>query len=57
LSHEVVRYLISWGADINALDDRGYTPAHLAIKNGAADALATIDIVKQLFDVGANLLI
>jgi len=49
-----VRYLISEGANVNAVDDRGYTPLHLVVKNAVIDPLASIDIVKQLIDAGAN---
>jgi len=33
-------------ADVNAIDDRGYSPLHLVIKNAISDPLASIDIVK-----------
>ena len=46
--------MIAWGAEINAVDDRGYTALHLVIKNAITDPLASIDIVKQLTETGAN---
>jgi len=46
LSYEVVRYLIAWGANVDAVDDRGYTPLHLVIKNAMTDPLCAIDIAR-----------
>lgn len=54
LSYEVVRYLLAWGANIDAVDDRGYTPLHLVVKNAMNDPLSAIDIVRQLIEAGAN---
>lgn len=32
-AHQAVRYLLAWGAEVNAVDMAGYTPLHLALRD------------------------
>jgi len=45
----IIALLVKYGADINALDVHGYTPAHIAAYN------KNIQMVKMLYKHGANL--
>ncbi len=46
---EVVKYLKSVGADINAKSNNSYTPLHSASQNGH------LEVVKYLKSVGADI--
>ena len=46
---QVVGYLLTEGADVNAADGLGYTPLHLAAEGGH------LDVVKRLVQAGAKL--
>ena len=37
-SHEVVRYLVAWHADVKKVDLAGYTPLHLALRDLELDS-------------------
>ena len=45
---EIVRHLYDSGADIEAIDDEGNTPLHIAVKRGH------FDIVKYLIERGSQ---
>lgn len=46
---QIVRYLISKGADVNIADNRGATPLHRCASKG------NISVLKLLLDSGAHL--
>ena len=35
---EIVKYLIDWDADVNMVDDKGFSPLHKAVLNGNSEA-------------------
>jgi ankyrin repeat protein len=54
LSAEAVRYLLIWGAQINALDDKQFSPLHLCIRHAEDDPLPAVKIAQLLLQAGAN---
>ena len=54
LSVEAVRYLIAWKADINAKDEKQFTPLHLAVRHAEDDPMSAESIVYLLLEAGAS---
>lgn len=47
-----IYYLLAWGAEVNAKDNIGYTPLHLAVKS--AEHFPNTRSLKELLIKGAN---
>lgn len=50
-----MRYLLAWGADVNATDVAGYTPLHLAIRDFEFDQTKSFLTLRLLLNHEASL--
>jgi len=54
-SHNAVRYLLAWGASVNATDLAGYMPLHLALRDLEYDHNRSLMTIRRLVRSGARL--
>ena len=50
-----MRYLLAWGAEVNAADMAGYTPLHLALRDFEFDQSKSLSTLRLLLNKGASL--
>ena len=54
-SHQAVRYLLAWNAEVNATDMAGYTPLHLALRDFEFDQSKSLSTLRLLLNYDAKL--
>jgi len=50
-----VRYLLAWGAEVNATDMAGYAPLHLALRDFEFDQSNSMSTLRLLLNQDASL--